>query len=53
MCPVVMYNMTGATLNTLQINTETVTIIKYSRFNSYWEIYILIILCIAVCFGIE
>lgn len=33
MCLVVLYNMTGATLNTLpvQINTETVTIIKYSR----------------------
>lgn len=30
-CPVVMYNMTGATLNKLQINAETVTIIKYSR----------------------
>lgn len=28
--PVVMYNMTGATTNTLQINIET-TIIKYSR----------------------
>lgn len=28
--PVVMYNTTGATTNTLQINIET-TIIKYSR----------------------
>lgn len=49
--PVVMYNRTGATLKIIRYRNCNNNKIQ-QILNSYWEIYIIHTVCIAVCFGI-